>query len=223
VANNTVTVTVRESQDGWVIIEVSDTGSGIAAEHLPRIFEPFFTTKPVGVGTGLGLSVCHGIITGLGGTIEVESELGRGTTFRIRLRSASQFREDAPKGHAPALQTVTPRRVLVIDDDPEVRLALARIIGSSHVVELAETAHEAQERLLTRKECYDVIFCDLMMPELTGMDLHDALAAQRPEVIGSMVFMSAGAFTQRAARFLEEHAARRIEKPFDPVRVRSFL
>jgi PAS domain S-box-containing protein len=220
-----VTVAMRPGEPGWVIVEVSDTGKGIQPDHLPHIFEPFFTTKPIGVGTGLGLSVCHGIVTGLGGRLEVDSQPGRGTTFRVLLPVGDV---DSP-AEVPELPQVEPpravssRRVLVIDDDPEVRLALARIIGSPHVVELAETAHEAQDRLLNRQESYDVIFCDLMMPELTGMDLHDALAAKRPEVIGHMVFMSAGAFTPRAARFLEEHAARRIEKPFDPVRVRSFL
>ena len=162
---------------------MSDTGSGIAAEHLSRIFEPFFTTKPVGVGTGLGLSVCHGIITGLGGTIEVDSELGKGTTFRVRLRSASQILAEVPQGLSPALQDVIPRRVLVIDDDPEVRQALARIIGAPHHVELAETARDAQHRLLVQKEDYDIIFCDLMMPDITGMDLHDSIAARRPDVL----------------------------------------
>jgi two-component system, NtrC family, sensor kinase len=218
-----VTVSTREGEAGWVIVEVSDTGKGIDPEHLTRIFEPFFTTKPVGVGTGLGLSVCHGIITGLGGQLQVVSEPGRGTTFRVLLPVGDEPAQQPEPPPAEPPRPLSPRRVLVIDDDPEVRQALARIIGSPHVVELAETAHEARERLLTRQECYDVIFCDLMMPELTGMDLYDILAAQRPEVLGSMVFMSAGAFTPRAARFLEEHATRRIEKPFDPVRVRSFL
>jgi len=219
-----VTVSTRLGEEGWVVVEVSDTGKGIDPEHLTRIFEPFFTTKPVGVGTGLGLSVCHGIVTGLGGQLQVESEPGRGTTFRVLLPVGDSPAEPAPpppKAEPP--RALSPRRVLVIDDDPEVRQALARMIGAPHVVELAETAYEARERLLTRKECYDVIFCDLMMPDLTGMDLYDALAAQRPEVLGSMVFMSAGAFTPRAARFLEQHSARRIDKPFDPVRVRSFL
>ena len=223
VGNHTVTVAVREDGNGWVIVEVSDTGSGIAAENLPRIFEPFFTTKPVGVGTGLGLSVCHGIVTGLGGTIEVESQLGKGTTFRIRLRSAGQFNDGAPKSNAPQRRTLTPRRVLVIDDDPEVRLALARIIGEPHRVELADTARDAQQRLLVKKEDYDIIFCDLMMPDLTGMDLHESISQQRPEILSRMVFMTAGAFTPRAASLMDRVALRRIDKPFDPAKVRALL
>ncbi|WP_224242033.1 PAS domain S-box protein [Hyalangium gracile] len=223
VEEHQVTVTARPGREGWVLVEVSDTGKGIAAEHLPHIFEPFFTTKPVGVGTGLGLSVCHGIVTGLGGSIEVESEPGQGTTFRVLLPVGAPSARVLPAGKSAEPRSVTSRRVLVIDDDPEVRLALSRIIGSPHVVELAETARDAKERLLTRREDYDVVFCDLMMPDVTGMDLHDALSEQRPEFLGRMVYMTAGTFTPRATEFLERVAERRVDKPFDPVRVRSFL
>jgi C4-dicarboxylate-specific signal transduction histidine kinase len=73
------------TEPGWVEIMVADTGAGIAPEHLPRLFEPFFTTKPVGEGCGLGLSVAHGIVTALGGSIAVTSGLDTGTTFRVRL------------------------------------------------------------------------------------------------------------------------------------------
>ncbi|HVG58008.1 MAG TPA: PAS domain S-box protein [Hyalangium sp.] len=221
--SHSVTVAVRDGEPGWVIVEVSDTGSGIAPEHLQRIFEPFFTTKPVGVGTGLGLSVCHGIVVGMGGKIEVDSTLGQGTTFRIRLPVATPAPLDTPRPTSPGQRSLTPRRVLVIDDDPEVRLALARIVGTPHIVDLADTAREAQHLLLSRKENYDIIFCDLMMPDLTGMDLYESVAAQRPEILPRIVFMSAGAFTPRAVAFLERVAARRIDKPFDPIKVRALL
>ncbi|HEV3049274.1 MAG TPA: ATP-binding protein, partial [Longimicrobium sp.] len=85
---NEIRVTARANGAGSVVVEVSDTGSGIPPETLERIFEPFFTTKPVGQGTGLGLSVCHSIITSMKGTIQVESQVGRGTTFRITLPRA---------------------------------------------------------------------------------------------------------------------------------------
>jgi PAS domain S-box-containing protein len=82
---NEVRVTTRLDSEGWVVVDVKDTGTGIAPEHRSRLFEPFFTTKPPGVGTGLGLSICHGIVTGLGGRITVESEPGQGSTFRVVL------------------------------------------------------------------------------------------------------------------------------------------
>lgn len=83
--NGTITVTTRAAEDGSADIVIADTGSGIPREDLNKIFDPFFTTKPPGKGTGLGLSICHGIITRLGGTIVVESEIGRGSTFTIHL------------------------------------------------------------------------------------------------------------------------------------------
>jgi signal transduction histidine kinase len=85
VKDHEIRVTTWRDETGWAVIAVKDTGSGISPENLGRLFSPFFTTKPAGVGTGLGLSICHGIITGMGGRITVESELGRGTVFRVFL------------------------------------------------------------------------------------------------------------------------------------------
>ena len=89
-AGSVITLRTRVHPDDAVEVEVEDTGHGISSEHLPHIFEPFFTTKPVGQGMGLGLSVCYGIIRDHGGTIEVDSTLGRGTVFRVRLPLQSQ-------------------------------------------------------------------------------------------------------------------------------------
>lgn len=85
---NTISVTSAD-ENGSVVVEITDTGAGIAAEHLSRIFDPFFTTKPIGVGTGLGLAITHAIVTEAGGTISVLSTLGKGTTFRLRFTAAS--------------------------------------------------------------------------------------------------------------------------------------
>jgi signal transduction histidine kinase len=85
-----VTLTGRQREDGWVVVEVKDNGTGIAPEHLSRIFDPFFTTKPPGTGTGLGLSIVYGIVSGLGGAIEVESTPGQGTTFRVKLPRSTE-------------------------------------------------------------------------------------------------------------------------------------
>ncbi|KFE64183.1 sensor histidine kinase [Hyalangium minutum] len=98
--DNEVRVTARSSGSGTVVLEVRDTGCGIPKDNLERIFEPFFTTKPIGEGTGLGLSVCHNIITAMGGTIQVESEVGRGTAFRITLPEAAAYEVAAVREHA---------------------------------------------------------------------------------------------------------------------------
>jgi PAS domain S-box-containing protein len=217
-----VTVAVRPETEGWVAVEIRDTGTGIPAEHLPRIFEPFFTTKAVGEGSGLGLSVCHGIVTGLGGRIQVESEPGQGTLFRVLLPASGQAQPQVSTTSRPARPATLARRVLVIDDDPEVREALSRIIGPPHLVEQSDSGQAARELLLGGAD-YDIIFCDVMMPDVTGMALHEAMTARRPELLERMIFMSAGTFTPRAAEFFERVSARRIDKPFDPVRVRSLL
>ena len=88
VDDNTLRLVTRTTEDGRAVIEVADTGCGIPKENLERIFDPFFTTKPASVGTGLGLAICHTIIAELGGQIEVDSEVGRGTTFRLLLPQA---------------------------------------------------------------------------------------------------------------------------------------
>jgi CheY-like chemotaxis protein len=219
-----VTLTLRPQEDAWVVVEVTDTGCGIPTGNLPHLFEPFFTTKPVGMGTGLGLSVCHGIVTGLGGRLEVESQPGRGSTFRVLLpvaRQAEAPRDSAVKT-APPPPALQPRRVLVVDDEPEVLEALARLIGPPHSVEKAGSGTRALE-LLAEDSNYDVIFCDLMMPGLTGMDLHEGIEKKHPELLERVIFMTAGCFTRRAAEFLERMGPRRLEKPFSPEAVRGFL
>ena len=97
---NEIRVTARLGELGRVTVDVSDTGSGIAPEVLERIFEPFFTTKPVGEGTGLGLAVCRSVVTSMGGDITVESQMGRGTTFRITLPAFSSTDAQVPAASA---------------------------------------------------------------------------------------------------------------------------
>ncbi|WP_169800737.1 ATP-binding protein [Archangium gephyra] len=224
VSSNQVTLTIRPHQESWVAIEVRDTGCGIPEENLPRLFEPFFTTKPIGEGTGLGLSVCHGIVTSMGGQLQVESKPGRGSTFRVLLPVAGKAVTPEASGDARVRRPGEPeaRRVLVIDDEPEVIEALARTIGPSHTIERAGSGTRALE-LLARDAGYDVIFCDLMMPELTGMDLYEVIASKYPELLERMVFMTAGGFTPRAIAFVDQHGPRCIEKPFSPETVRACL
>ncbi|HEY6003998.1 MAG TPA: PAS domain S-box protein [Anaeromyxobacter sp.] len=220
---NRVRVATSTAPDGSAVIEVSDTGVGIPPDVLPRIFDPFFTTKPVGVGTGLGLSVCHGIVTQLGGHISVESAPGMGSTFRVVLppaKDAARFtagtaavEKPAPAGAAPAASSRR-GRVLVVDDEPLVSRALSRMLSPLHDV-VARTSGQAALELLREDRAFDVVFCDLMMPGMTGMELHAALAATLPDVAARMVFLTGGAFTPAAREFLDGIANPYLEKPVD--------
>lgn len=213
--------TAMDGRSGRVAIEIRDSGSGIPPENLSRIFDAFFTTKPVGVGTGLGLSICHRIVTSLGGEIAVDSQIGKGTTFRVLLPPSSS---ELPA--VPPLGNVAPSRrrgsVLVIDDEPTVAKALGRALEYEHDVTIASNAGEASQMIVAGRR-YDVILCDLMMPQMTGMDLHADLQRSAPEQATKMVFLTGGAFTSEARTFLDAVPNQRIEKPFDTQHVRSIV
>jgi signal transduction histidine kinase len=197
-----------------VVIEVRDTGSGIAPEHLGRIFDAFFTTKPVGVGTGLGLSICHRIVRSLGGELEVESELGSGSTFRVRLPAAAATGESARPQSLPPRRAARRGRVLVIDDEPMIATAIRRTLSLEHDVVLSSAAATALQRINEGEE-FDVILCDLMMPQMTGMELYDELVRSAPSQADRVVFLSGGAFTAAARAFLDDVPNPHLEKPFD--------
>jgi PAS domain S-box-containing protein len=220
---NEIRLVTRPGPDGRLaVIEVQDTGVGIAREALGRIFDPFFTTKPVGVGTGLGLSICHGIVTSLGGDISVESEPGKGTTVRVLLPVAEDGtrREDKP-AEQPQAPTARRGRVLVVDDEPAVGRALKRILRE-HDVELVTSGRQALEKLNADKS-FHAILCDVMMPDLAGKDLYEEVQKSGLGLEGRFVFVSGGAFTQGAREFLARVPNPTLEKPFDEAAVRQVV
>jgi signal transduction histidine kinase len=212
--HNQIRVSTRLNGPGMVVVEIADTGSGIAPKHLTRIFDAFFTTKPVGVGTGLGLSICHRIVRSLGGELEVDSELGIGSHFRVVLPSALSTEETPADVAPPSLLATRRGRVLVVDDEPLIATAIGRTLGLDHDVVLASAAATALERIHNGEE-FDVILCDLMMPQMTGMDLYGELVRTAPGQAERVVFLSGGAFTAAARKFLEDVPNQRLEKPFD--------
>ncbi|XXF76201.1 PAS domain S-box protein [Myxococcaceae bacterium GXIMD 01537] len=214
VAANQICIRVRPADRGRVAVEVSDTGTGIPPELLARIFDPFFTTKQPGSGTGLGLSVCHGIIQGLGGELTVRSEVGKGSTFTVLLPTAKPEQATVQRLAASAPDPRSGARILIIDDEPAVGRSLARLIGKRHQVTVMTSGAEALARLIAG-ESYDVIFCDLMMPDATGMDIYERMRERRPDIAARIVFITGGAFTPRARKFLETVPHRWLEKPFD--------
>ncbi len=207
-----IRVVTRTSGDN-VTVEISDTGAGIPPEHLGRLFEPFFTTKPIGVGTGLGLSVCHGIVKSLGGTIEAKSVQGKGATFLVTLpigNPPSADLDGAGARAAPAGRS----RVLLVDDDPLVLTAVKRILRG-HDVSSIQDSREALS-LLQADGGFDLILCDLMMPNFSGIELYEVLKKTAPHLLSRIVFLTGGAFTPQSREFLDRLQSPYIEKPFDP-------
>jgi len=218
---NFVRAETRTDASGRAVVEIQDTGAGIPRELVGRIFDPFFTTKPVGVGTGLGLSICHGIVASLGGEIQVDSAPGKGTTFRVILPPAPGTEATAAPRPAPAPEGRR-GRVLVVDDEPLVGRAVTRVLAPRHEVVAVTSARDALDRLEADAR-FDVVLCDLMMPEMTGMDLHAELSRRAPSLARRMVFLTGGAFTARAREFLDGVKNARVEKPFDPEGLRGLV
>jgi PAS domain S-box-containing protein len=213
-STNEIRVSVRTDGGGRAVLEVSDNADGIPPEILSRIFDPFFTTKPPGVGTGLGLSICHGIVGSLGGQITVHSEAKEGTTFRVSLPTASPDATERPPSsdRPPALDGIR-GRVLIVDDEVQIANTMRELLAAEHDVVAVTGGSEALGELRSGTE-FDVIFCDLMMPGVTGIDLYLRIRAERPGLERRIVFMTGGAFTPRAAEFLASVDNRRLEKPF---------
>jgi CheY-like chemotaxis protein len=210
-----IRVRTRTDGSGRAIVEVRDSGMGIPSEIRERIFDPFFTTKALGEGSGLGLSICHGIVESFGGSIEVDSAVGKGTTFRVRLR-ASTSAPPCARREAPESDALPPRRgrLLIVDDDEKVGLSLAYLLRTDHDVEVSVEPRAIAERLLAG-ERFDVILCDLMMPGMTGMELHATVAKRAPEQADRFVFVTGGAFTPAATDFVGRVSNTVLMKPYD--------
>jgi CheY-like chemotaxis protein len=211
-SNNEIKIVTQMESSDRVAIEFHDTGTGIPAEVLPRIFDTFFTTKAATIGTGLGLAICRRIVVDHGGEISVKSRAGSGTVFRIVLRATHQ--ETAEKS-AASLEIGVARagRILVIDDEKMLCKVIERFLGADHFVTIVTSAREAISKL-SGGERFDLILCDLMMPEMTGMDLYDELVQSTPDQAKKIMFMSGGVFTDNARAFLARSSSEVIEKPF---------
>jgi PAS domain S-box-containing protein len=205
-------VTTGSDREG-VWLAVTDNGPGIPAGIVNRIFDPFFTTKPQGVGTGVGLSVSHGIIAAHGGQILVESEPGAGSTFTVRLPRARAERVDEPRTEPPHPHRRA--RILVVDDEPDIGHLLTDILeADGHEIASAASGREALDWLGDRE--IDLIISDLRMPDMDGPALYRALAERRPELLTRLVFITGDTLAADITGFLSETNANVIEKPLDP-------
>ncbi|PYM84798.1 MAG: hypothetical protein DME13_11925 [Candidatus Rokuibacteriota bacterium] len=203
----------HDAARGRVRLEIADIGPGIPADVRAKIFEPFFTTKPVGEGTGLGLSLCRDIVTDHHGTIEVDSEPGRGTRFVIEL--PVETAPPAPATSAAAAPPAArPGRVLIVDDEPAVAEALSEAIRrEGHEVDIAGNGAEALDRLAARP--YDLIVSDTKMPVLDGESFYRELAKRQPALRERIVFLTGDVLGREKREFLEGTGAPFLTKPCD--------
>jgi signal transduction histidine kinase len=219
---NEIRVSARPLPPDCIVVEIEDNGVGIPSQLHGRIFEPFFSTKPVGVGTGLGLSICHGVVAALRGTLTFESEVGKGTVFRVELPTAVRASAatqptsppDARISRDAHLPLTRRSRILVVDDEPIVCFSLERLLAREADVVTATSAGRALA-MIQEGQRFDVLLCDLMLPEMDGPALYESIRDVDPLQAKRVVFMTGGVFTVRARDFLETVENKRLSKPFD--------
>ncbi len=197
-----------------VLLEVADTGPGIPDEVLARIFEPFFTTKPVGQGTGLGLSLCQGIVETHGGSLRVDSEPGQGATFRITLPVVAAPPGEAADASAPIGILPSGCRILIVDDEPDVAGVLVDLLrADGGEIEAVPDGAAALEKIQAGK--YDLVLCDVRMPKLDGPGLYRALDQSNPTLLERFVFLTGDTLNPDSLAFVQQTGAPCINKPFD--------
>ncbi|HET9934601.1 MAG TPA: ATP-binding protein [Polyangiaceae bacterium] len=206
-------ITLSTTLEGdQVVVEVADTGASIDESDLPHIFEPLFTTKPAGKRSGSGLTLCRTIVASHGGDIRVSSDDGKGSTFRVSLPVAKRVpapSEPPTSGDLRAKRS----RILVIDDEPLLGQTLTYAFAGRHDLVLATSGRDALRQLAEDSQ-FDLVLCDLMMPDVSGPKVFEVVEQQHPNLVPRFAFMTGGAFTERAQEFLERYPGRRIDKPF---------
>jgi two-component system, cell cycle sensor histidine kinase and response regulator CckA len=211
------------SEGEGVSILVEDDGIGIATADLPHIFEPFFTCPSASAGVGLGLAICRNVVTALRGAITVSSEPDRGSRFTVTLPASRAVAVSGVGVRARSRERVTNRaRILIIDDEPLLGQTLRFAFQDRHDVEVASSGREALERLTTDID-FDLVLCDLMMPDVSGEHVYRAVRERSPGLVPRFVFMTGGAFTERAQEFLAHFDGRQLEKPFNIDEVETLL
>jgi CheY-like chemotaxis protein len=214
-AGGRLTIRIDGSDPDWAELTVEDSGHGIPETLRELIFEPFFTTKEIGHGTGLGLSVVHGIVAEHGGRIAVESRLGTGTVFRIhlpRIGEAPGKSSESADGRDQDLLSGRGERVLVVEDEEAARQGLAELLSMmGYRVAVAGSAEEAAA--LAPERPWDLLLTDLLLPGATGITLAGMLTELWPSL--KVVVMSGYAEDESIRRAIGERSIRFLQKPFD--------
>lgn len=218
---NRITARTFTDAQGRAVVEISDTGAGMTPEVLARVFDPFFTTKDVGEGTGLGLSICHGIIEGLGGQISLDSAPGIGTTVRVAIPAMTAAEEQAQKAAvAPPIPPEQRHHVMVVDDEPLVAEMLSRALRRDHQITVESCGRDALRRIADGAR-FDAIVSDVMMPNMTGIELLEELMRVAPDQARRLIFLSGGVFSAQTRVRLDELGAPQLAKPVDTNELRS--
>lgn len=217
-------ITIVTSQtDDKVRISIADDGPGIAKDLLDRLFDPFFTTKDVGQGTGLGLSVCHGIVTNHGGRIYAESDVGKGATFIIELPVSMESTHKASEAETERLQNginnrVAGKKVLIVDDENVIRDILTRILSErGYTVDSASSGQEGLNKI--ESSGYDVYILDIKMPGVNGQDMYETIGSRYPKMVEKVVFITGDTITKSTLEFLESTQRKYFGKPLDFIKL----
>ena len=204
-----------ERIDNTIRVSFKDDGPGIPKKNLDKIFDPFFTTREVGQGSGLGLSVCHGIVTQHGGKIYAQSRFGKGATFFVELpviTKAEQLKFAEPTAKEP--ERVSKARILVVDDDTIVQQFLTEVLGEEgHEVEIVENGDDALERI--DSEDYDVILLDIKLPGMSGIELYKYMQKAVKSLARRVIFITGDVMSAETMVFVKSAQAPYITKPFD--------
>ncbi len=208
-------------------IDVVDNGPGISDENLPLIFNPFFTTKPIGTGTGLGLPISRSIVESLGGTLEIANRPDSGgVRARLRLpagpaRAATPTPVSGLPVQPPAEHAEERATVLIVDDEPLVARAVASVLRPLYDARIATGGDVALTMM--RELAFDLVLCDLNMPEPDGIDLFRTIIGEQPDYDSRFLFFTGGAQTERTRRFVEENEHRVAAKPLDMDRLLALV
>lgn len=171
------------SERGFLCLTVSDTGCGMGKEVLERIFDPFFTTKTPGKGTGLGLAVVQGIVKAWGGCVQVSSEVGRGSVFRVYIPAAREQKSAQPAKTGPQKMPAGTGSILFVDDERELAETFRVFLESlGYTVHVETESNAALERFAQCPKAYDLVITDYSMPGLCGDKLARAILNIRPDV-----------------------------------------
>ena len=197
----------------YVLLSVSDTGSGMARETIDHIFEPFFTTKSREKGTGLGLSTAYGIVKQHKGNIWAYSEPGLGTTIKVYLPVLNDHFNNEPDEEAPAKTIPGSGTILLVEDDYEVRnLASTILEKKGYRVISAESGKMALETIRKHQDSPDLLLTDVVMPEMNGRQLHEEIIKKYPDI--KTIFMSGYTQDVIAHHGIMDPGFHFIQKPF---------